>query len=304
MIILAKSSMDINQIECKLNIGCDGIEIQLLDELVNGSLGNYNLAKDVYDLKSFSNVPVNVVHSPLLSHYGFSDVNLESFLDSDFKMLDQVFYIANYFGQLQNKKVIVVVHSESDRDTMMLVSDTWKKVLNGVGCLLFKYPYTEIAIENVTPFIKVNSGDIHMCNNFHFDNIEMVRELRKQLNTDRVGTVLDICHAVITKRYMNVIYKEFDIEPTDDFELDTYFAKNKDYIKLVHLANTDGNGYGKGHGTPFKSNDFDELKDIIDLYYKYSYTCPVTLEVGESNYLVSDNYRVTRETLLKVLEQR
>lgn len=303
MKIYAKSALNTEQLNCKINIGCDGIELQLLTELVNTGLGDYHLAKDVFDLDKFGNYPVSIVHTPLLSHYGMANVNIESFCDEDFKLLDQVFYIANWFGKNQGRRVLVVIHSETDRTNMMLISDTWKTVLNAVGCLLFKYPYTELGIENVTPLRNVASGDIHLCSNFHYDNIEMVAELRKELDTDRIGTVLDTCHAMITKKYMTAIFKEFEELPCEDYSMDTYFAKNKDYIKLIHLASMKGSGYGKGrHGVKFNDENIDELKEIMGYYKKYNYTCPITLEVEETDFLVSDGYRDSREALLKVLE--
>ena len=82
------------QIERKIKIGCDGIEIQLLTELIHGQLGNYFEAEDVFDLQSFAKYNISVVHAPILSKYGISDVNLETLCDGyDFKLLDQVFYI-------------------------------------------------------------------------------------------------------------------------------------------------------------------------------------------------------------------
>ena len=40
-------------------------------------------------------------------------------------------------------------------------------------------------------------------------------------------------------------------------------------------------------------------RGIIDLYYKYDYSCPVTLEVNEA----CDCYKETKDTLLKVLSE-
>ena len=39
----------------------------------------------------------------------------------------------------------------------------------------------------------------------------------------------------------------------------------------------------------------------MELYTKYGYTCPITLEVEEEDYLVCDNYRETKEILEKIL---
>lgn len=127
---------------------------------------------------------------------------------------------------------------------MIGLGDTWKRVLNSVGCLLLKYPYTELAIENITPVRNAHQKPLYRSNNYKFDNVVMAKELRKQLHTDRVGTVLDICHARITDRYMNELYKILGDEP-EDYSLDNFFKLNKDVIKLIHLADMRGSGFGK-----------------------------------------------------------
>ena len=298
--ILAKSALIKEQLDTKVNIGCDGIEIQLLSELINGRIGNYYLAKDVYDLDMLKNYDIYCIHAPILSFYGLDDVNIEDMVDmEDFKLLDQIFYIANTVGELYNRKIIVVVHSEMSRDKLIGLGDTWKRVLNAVGCMLFKYPYTELAIENITPLRNAHRKPLHLANNFLFDNIIMASELRKQLNTDRVGTVLDICHAKTTALYMNKIYELLGDEP-EDYSLNNFFSGNKDVIKLIHLADMTGSGYGKGeHGIKITDSNKDTLEEVIELYNKYSYNCPITLEVEETDFIKSDGYADTKALIDK-----
>ena len=304
--IYAKSAFDVAQINSKLKHGCDGIEIQLLTELVN-KLGDYNFAEDVLNLSEGRwdeyIGKIKAVHAPLLSHFGLDDVCIESVVDSeDFKLLDQICYIANWFGEKQNEKVIIVMHSETTVDTMLLIGDTWKHTLNAMGCLLFKYQHIEIALENVTPLrISKFNKELKLCNNFKSDNLDMVKRLREGLHTDRIGTVLDICHARMTEKYMTAIYKELSDRECEDYSLESFFKSNKEYIKLIHLAGMKGSGYGKGkHGTIFDVEDtdsMDNLKKFIELYDKYEYTCPVTLEVEETDYTTSDGYRKSKEAL-------
>lgn len=296
--VLAKSSMDFNQLDSKVRIGCDGIEIQLLSELVNGRIGNYFTAKEVYNLDIIKTYDIYCVHAPILSFYGLSDVNLEDMVDmEDFKLLDQIFYIANEIGEYHNRRTIIIVHSEMSRDKLIGLGDTWKRVLNAVGCMLFKYPYTELAIENITPLRNAHRKPLHLSNNFWYDNIVMAKELRKQLYTNRVGTVLDICHAKITEMYMNKIYELLGDEP-EDYSLDSYFERNKDYIKLIHLADMAGSGYGKGqHGIKIGEENRDTMKQFVELYNKYDYSCPVTLEVEETDFIVSEGYATTKKLI-------
>lgn len=303
--IYAKAALQVDQIESKLSIGCDGIEIQLLTELVNGKLGDYKFANEVFDLDTLLKYNITAVHAPLLGAYGLEDVNLESLCDAgDFKLLDQVCYIANKVGEMHNRKTIVIIHSETSVDAMMLIGDTWKRVLNSVGCILFKYPNIEIAIENVTPMNKVSVGNFILSNNFVDNNVKMVSELRKQLKTDRIGTVLDTCHAEITKMFYDTLYAKFsDVLPKLDLSMDYYFRTNRDYCKLFHMSETIGTGYGKGrHGMPFQS--LDVVTNYMDLYYKYEYNCPITLEVAETDFIKSDGYEQALHYMRIYLNER
>lgn len=292
--IYAKSALVEEQMQVKETIGCDGIEIQLLTELINGKLGSYHYAEDIFDLDTLLQHNIKVVHTPLLSHYGLSDVNIESLCDSDdFKLLDQVCYIANKAGEIHDRNIIVVIHSESFHDNIKLIGDTWKRIINCVGCLLFKYPRIEIAIENLTPLKEIKNGNLHLANNFYNDNVLMALELRKQLHTDRVGTVLDTCHAEISRRFYETLMLHYSgLLPLMDFSMDNYFSMNKDIVKLFHFSDTIRDGYGKGkHGQPFSDDRYFILKDYLDLYHKYNITAPITLEVAEKDYTISDGYR-------------
>lgn len=143
MRIFAKSSLSKEQLDVKVGIGCDGVEVQLLSELVDGKIGRYFKADEVFDLSSFNNYPIKVVHCPLLGSYGLSDVNIESFSCADFDLLDQVCYIANYFGELQSEKVIVVVHSEVNMGNLIAI-DLLRKVVS-----TFSYKETKDILESI-----------------------------------------------------------------------------------------------------------------------------------------------------------
>lgn len=304
LFLYAKSSLSKEQLDVKMDIGCDGVEIQLLSELVNGKLGGYLKADSVLDLDSFKDYPIKVIHCPLLYHYGLSDVNIESFARRDFDLLDQVCYIANYFGRVQSgNKILVVIHSEMNLENMR-VNGLLKDILKSVSYVLFKYPFIELAIENVTPLRKVYQSEICLCNNFSFDNVELVGYLREELGTNRIGTCLDTCHAMISRKYMEAIHKEIGDIECPDYSLESYFDKNKEYVKLIHLSDAQDSGYGIGrHGVKFNDKNINKLRGIIDLYNRYGYSCPVTLEVNETDYSICNCYKETRDALAKVLSE-
>ena len=141
--------------------------------------------------------------------------------------------------------------------------------------------------------------------NFSFDNIELVGYLRRKLNSDKVGTCLDTCHALITDRYMSAIYDKLEDVKRMDYSLNSYFEKNRNYVKLMHISDAKGNGYGKGkHGAKFSNDNRERLVELMELYDKYRYICPVTLEIDEVNYQICNGYRESRNTLLSVLSNK
>lgn len=297
--IYAKGSLTHEQLSVKEAIGCDGLEVQLLNELVaDRDKGIYRKASEVFDLESLKGYNVKVVHAPIIKGQG--DVTIEVLADDkDIFLLTQIFAIADYFGKINNRNTIVVLHSEMYYEVMSDIGDTWKRVVTALGGLLNIYSNVEIVIENVSPFRGLdNCKQLRLANNFMFDNVDLVKQLRQSLNTDRIGTCLDTCHAMLADKYMSIIYKAVDDIPKEDLSIDRYFRENKDLIKLVHLSNIEGSGYGKGkHGIPFNEDTANKLHSILELYNKYNYTCPITLEVEETDYSVSDGYKSTKELI-------
>lgn len=286
MVLYAKSALNKEQLDRKVEIGCDGIEIQLLSELVDGSVGKYKSAEEAFDLESFRDYAVRVVHAPILSFYGMSDITLEDFVDDDIFLFEQVFKIAEFFGEAHDRMIDIVVHSESTVEIMESIGNAWSRATIYVGYLLFKYPHTRLLIENVTPN-RGTLGKLTLTNNFLFDNVNMAERMRHDLNTDRVGTVLDVCHALISMRYIGSMCDMLEIDHPD-MSLENYMTQNLLTIGLVHFAGMKGSGYGRGaHGT-VPTEDLNQT--FISLYRKLNYSCPVTLEVEESNFLVSGNY--------------
>lgn len=298
-LIYAKSALKEADIDCKMNIGCDGIEIQLLSELVDKEHGGYKNASIAFNLSKFERFPISVVHCPIIS--GIGDMTLEQMCDmEDIKLLEQTCFIADYFGRSQHKQITVVVHSETYLDFIKGIGSTLDRITSTLYQLLESYPNIRIGIENVSPLRGIGKDQqLHLSNNFKFDNVKLAEYFRKELGTVRIGTVLDTCHATITKKYMDCLYKEVADRKPEDYSMDKYFEMNKDTCFLIHLADIAGSGYGpKRHGIPYTSETADKCNEILGIYSKYGYTCPITLEVEETDFLVSDGYRNTRDVLL------
>lgn len=299
--IYAKSSFTKEQMNVKCAIGCDGLEIQLLGELIEDrGNGEYVRPEEVFDLKAFENYPISVVHAPLL--LGQGDVVLEVLCDrKDCTLLQSVFEIANYYGEIQGKKIIVVFHTETFLGKINDIGQAWNNITQVVGYMLERYPYTELVIENVSPLRGVDKGEeLHLSNNFAFDNVVMVDELRRTLNTDRIGTCLDTCHAMLAEKYICGLYNMVGDVPAPDLSMGEFFRKNAEYLKLIHLADAKGSGYGKGkHGIPFTEETSDRLTNILKMYKGIGLDCPITLEVEETDFSVCDGYRGTRDLFNK-----
>lgn len=77
--------------------------------------------------------------------------------------------------------------------------------MKSISYVLFKYPFIELVIENVTPLRKVYSDEVHLCNNFSFGNIELVKYLREELNTKELVLVL----ILVMLRFQESIWRLF-----------------------------------------------------------------------------------------------
>lgn len=294
--IYAKSSLTKEQADVKLCIGCDGLEIQLLGELINDHrIGDYKAYESVFDLDKFRAYPVRVVHMPLVPKMG--DVLLEAMVDAkDVSLLIEVFRIAQRFAEMQGHPVGIVVHSESFYEKLV-DEDVWQDLVAVVNRLLTVNQGTYLLLENVSPLRGIGKGkQLHLANNFAFDNVEMVRMLRISTGCNRIFTCLDTCHAMLADKYISLLYDSVGDVPKEDLSMRRYFDENKNVIGLIHLSTVNGSGYGKGrHGVPFTEERYSELSEILSLYEEFGYTCPITLEVEEIDYSVCGGYAMTKE---------
>lgn len=302
--IYAKAAMNKEQIAVKKSIGCSGIEIQLLNELKKPD--GWHTLEEVFNIEDFYNEPVSVVHAPLLT--GVGDMTIEQMADlSDCSLFYEVCRLANIFGAAHDKMITVVIHSETFLGFIGGIGETLNNIEKMIDQSLNTYEYVKIGIENVSPLRDIGKGgNLHLSNNFRFDNVELVQRIRKDLMTGRVGTVLDTCHAMLADKYISCLYREVADRAPEDLSMNRFFYENQPVCFLIHLAGMKGSGYGKGrHGTPFRmSNPADVItcNSILSLYDRYEYSCPITLEVEETDFSICDGYRDTKEIVDKYFE--
>jgi hypothetical protein len=308
MKIYAKSALSKKQIDPKIEAGCDGIEIQLLSELCDGLSNKCLPANQAFDLNSMTHYPITVIHSPIYSLVNgreFYDLPLETMCANNQyqDLLNQVFFLASFYGKINDRNTIIVFHSASDFGFMRGTGDMYKYILENLDKMLYKYSHTEVAIENVSPIAPSLYSGLCFRNNFDCDNIVVADYLCRELKTKRVGTVLDTCHAQLARKYIGAVERELN-DPNytfGDLSDETFFEYNAPYCKLIHLSTFKNSGYGKkNHGTPYTMNDKKELKELMQLYQKYGYSVPITLEVYEDDYKTATNYSIEKETLLAV----
>lgn len=295
--IIAKSApkkLDLNE---KMKKGCDGIELHITDKLFNSKSYENEFSEGIRLLKDY---PIYSVHSPLSE---MMDINIiELYTLEKYILMDKTFKLANLCGKMHKKIIPVVIHNNENLNNIFKMDKNGEELIDTIKSLLNKYPYTSLAIENVTPFNLLN--DLFLSNGFLFENVEIAKWLTRELKTDRVGTVLDLCHAEISVNFLNVIKKDFEFYK--DYTIEDYFKVNKDIVTLIHFNTMSGNGYGKGHGIGYNIDnpkDCEKLSIIMSYYNKYLKDTPLVLEVKEDDYHNCVNYENTKNAINKVLKK-
>lgn len=296
--IYAKSSFKISNMKCKKRLGSNGIEIQLIEELKE------NRGKGIRDFLPMEEAEwydIRAVHCPLIDDKCLLIEDIV--IDSEYFLFERVCEIANYYGKKYDKMIIVVIHSETTLDNLRKYDLIWTVLKQRLELLLEAYPYIKIGIENVTPCVfDVDAPDFRFANNFGFDNVAIVKCLRDEMKTMRIGTVLDTCHAGMTEYYTREIFDAID-KPYY-FSIKNFFNMNKDVCFLIHLSWFNNGGFMPGdHGVPFNETTLFIFQTIMEFYKNFNYTCPITLEVAEEDYLVCENYQKMKAIVDKYFDE-
>lgn len=253
--IIAKSALVKSQMDCKMNLGADALEIQLLDELLKTS----DLSLAFPNLDECLNYPVYSVHTPLIECKDVSsrvDIALEVLVRSNYiNLFENVCKLANNLGVVQNKIVWIVVHSNLSSSSLETSDkDIIESIVESLIILFEKYKNIGIALENVTPVNSFSNNSFRLSNNFLFDNAEIIKCLRTKMPefSSRLVTVLDTCHAEMSIQFIRSMSILFDNEFIDIPRLQDYFKANKDTLQFIHMSRIvlNGNGVGR-HGQPF-----------------------------------------------------
>lgn len=304
--LYAKASLDINEIKEKIRCGCDGIEYNLTEDfMIYGDAFRDHYPKDVFTLHN-----VEVVHVPYMANKQMMHME-HIFQHEDDSIIANVFDLAQYCADIWRHRVLIVIHCGLSKYDFMEYELFRKHLESRLADLFYKYPQVDMAIENVVAmeYKEERSEPPRLCNGIFLDTTEIVRYLRGKFG-ERIGTVLDVCHAMMTEKYMNLWLKEAnfypddteDIPPKIDYSIEHYFKANQHICKLIHFNDFVENGYMKNHGTGFTSQD--KVNYLLGLYKKYQYDCPLTLEIREEDYSDCVNFCSTKRMIVNSLQSK
>ena len=301
-LIYAKSKLTKEQLDCKMNIGCDGIEIQLFREFGSPEEESFTPWTDLYDIRDIKSYPIRAIHVPIeregMMHIEF--LGNPVFQHKFANICD----LGNSIAKQSGKSVTIVMHSEMDFDRI-INTGVYYKVCEFVGRILNEYQFIELVVENVIPlnyYKDIKNFDLR--SNFSFEGVRLVKKLREDLNTTRIGTLLDTCHAKQAGKVLLNLMSYLDLELEDKYlSLENFFKQNAGICKEIHLADCLGFGFKKGqHGSPFTDDNHVLIEKVVRLYNQYGYNCPICLEVQETDYNVCEGYACSKKWLEVAIE--
>lgn len=286
MKIVAKSKFN-NQIYDKIMKGATAIELHLDQEFVNNPM--------TWNEQIVADAPIVAVHVPLIE--GENDLNVE--VQENRQVLAKTCGFAMRIAHAQHHPVTVVCHLGTSPKLLKQLG-AYENLIFFMRDLANTYEQLEFAIENMIPIENGAKKKI----GFRQIDFDSAPEFVRDINHPRIGTCLDVCHAMMMLRFVQntanyIEMEDFNGDNMLRFGLEAFFDTNKDTIKWMHLSNTKKHGFKDDHGMPFTNSDEDLeiLQHILWLYKKYNYKCPMVLEVKEDNYSDAKCYEETFETL-------
>lgn len=300
--IYAKASFHSEEIREKIRCGCDGLEFNLQEDFLQKG----RCFETCYLQECFTMHNVEVVHVPF---YGNGQVmNLEHvFQHEDLSPIRHVFRLAQYCADIWKHRILIVIHCSLSYFDFMQYELFRHRLEKALEQLFSEYPMTDLALENVIPmeYKETSEESPRLCNGIFTDLIKITEYLQERFG-ERAGSVLDICHAAMTQKYMTRLLSAADFLPQKnppehlDYSMEHYFQMHQKTCKLIHFNSFTGNGYAQNHGTAFQKQE--DAAALLKLYKKYGYSCPLTLEIREDDYKNCINYRKTKTMLEPLLQ--
>ena len=293
MNIYCKSGITKEQIEARRSLDKNGVELQLLYDFIESPKSTEEyiqyIGKDIESIK--------VIHVPLKSGEELLEIQMLS-EEKYQNILNRVCALAQAIATKNKEKVLVVIHNSWDVDEYNTQRNIYNLILKYLSKLLELYPEVKIGIENVIPFMP--KGVMRFRGGSLPSYIDVIRKLRDDLGTDRIGSVLDTCHAMVTIKTLRAICECSGLEV--NIGIEDFYKENKGVCFLVHLCDVEGLGYMKSqHGTPFNSDNVQTLDLFMRMHKKYVPDTDITLEVLEPDYTNCENYKSSKKELDKMI---
>lgn len=287
MEIYGKCGCEEWQLANSIRDGFNRVELQLLEDFEQQSVDK---VVELVEKKVRENkLQIVSIHTPIKGSVSYE---IEDLIEDDKKLvMYKSFYLANEVAKLMGKRVNVVVHMRYNFTDLKSRGDIMYKIIREVDVLLGLFEHVGIVIENMCPVV-LNEDEINFVNNGYMDNVRLVEALRKKLDTNRVGTVLDTTHMMA---YIKLIEQIKKIEKIDVRvpRIEDFFVANDGMLEVVHLGNVNGLGLtAKTHATVFdteKDDDVNKLKEICRCIEEYRSDVPVILELREKEYKFNSN---------------
>ena len=290
---ICKSALDDAQLRHAVELGADGIELQLYEEFYVSpkSIKTYGWGSFV-NLPRLVQYPITSIHMPIRKEY---NTNFENLLVTDHSnVFSNICSLANAIGQARSSRILVVMHCEMGYNQLN-ETGLLEIIAEKLRIILAKYPYVELGIENLMPIVtKDNKAGFR--NGFGDSNVQLVKDLRARLRINRIGTVLDTCHALSSIRIMQDIYTNILNMPDAMYGMEYYMRSNAGVCSEIHLASVRGFGFNEAdHGIAFDEQSPMSIEAFVEMYKNMHYECPICIEMREQDYCDRLNFIKTRE---------
>lgn len=287
--MLAKCTADKNQLEDRRNRGAKYIEIHLRDSEPK----NLHQIDEMVENIEKSGLKVLVIHAPMHRNY-----ILESLGNSDAE--DRLYLIgkmAEKLYKIQGEIITIVIHQELTLE-QLIDFGLINRIKESLRVFMAEHSFLKIGIENLS-ILNTESGKIIARPNYLDGAVDTALYLRKELITDRIGTVLDTCHALNSVRVLKAL-RLYDFYSS--LSMESFFEKYKDTLFLIHLSNARNLGFGRDHGQRFElESEVIEFRNIMRCIEDIEYLGPITLELTEKSPLKAESYTLFNQALKKEL---
>ena len=294
MKILGKSAIKKEDLEGKGDIN-KFIEIQMMKEFETNIA---NIDKYLNTIVSIPNIDIIALHVPIIAGNNINIEYIENYTDNC--RIANSIILAGKLSLHYNHRIKVIIHTAMKYELYDKIPILFENIIDFFDKYFYKYPLLDFCFENVVPLEIGN--DFNLRNGCFYDNVKLAKRLNFCFGTNRFGTVLDTCHALVTIRTFQNILKDYS-SFLNDISLERFFIENKDTIKLIHLCDVENLGFAKGtHGVKFENLNL--MEQLMDYYIKYNYDCDITIEILENENMKNENFKNNFNSLKNICMEK